>query len=71
MFEEILSRRKEGILGYNRAKLAVLMVQLMEASITAYDFPRRKTLWYTERKIEQTKELGLGIKESLEKYGYG
>jgi len=72
-YQATLGMAERGMLGIDRQKLAVMQCFLLKAAWGNAPLSRSPLLWTKKHRGEDDKEIkvGLGLKESIEKFGFG
>ena len=72
-YQATLGMAERGMLGIDRQKLAVMQCFLLKAAWGNFPLSRSPLLWTKKHRGEDDKEIkvGLGLKESIEKFGFG
>ena len=72
-YQATLGMAERGMLGIDRQKLAVMQCFLLKAAWGNAPLSRSPLLWAKKHRGEDGKEMrvGLGLKECIEKYGFG
>ena len=72
-YQATLGMAERGMLGIDRQKLAVMQCFLLKAAWGNAPLSRSPLLWTKKHRGEDEKEIkvGLGLKESIEKFGFG